>query len=720
MTGKFRKELDIDPEKIDSYVSQDIRGIKDDQYFKPYTRYGYSATSSSFQLNSVSYSKIKFDHFPVIANVERFYTYFNDNKKLPLAFQAYTSDQRYHYYTTGNIINSTKADATFEEFITKEGPGSGRTKEHDKELTYNQTINVLQNIEQNGKLEYSDLVDEIKRNLWRTNDVFFDLSKKPQSGTEKVTKYNSDTTGIEIIVKIATSGGFLKVQHDTKTNNFPFHIKGLKDPDEKIIVMSSGFPNDLLEKFSVYYKMDDKSYKHPFMIILNLSKDKDPRYLESKYIILRNKTNTWSIRRITVNNLDEEKDLTKILKSVDSSGNVDFEKLDSDLKNKLTDVTENLLIDLTKTTEERGTYNSDKKIIPYRKIVSTGYSFISHADTFNGFTVTAIKVTTQHSINSQDLIPKRTDRLDRLKVFYNGSTTKDPSLIYFLYSSGKRNWISRHLGDTTWKEQKDHLPTSDVDSEKIRSLLEKLKIPNVQIDLSKPNTGNSTYQPEDNTLKFKVESKQDPPDSGFWKFMYTMTQNNQPFTVESVKHGKTPLNGISPPDKLLSISVYYLGEDPGDVKKLLLVEVALSGNSKYLYYEKKDENANWTVLSTHEQGTKLEGSLLTQKLNQLKEKQHPKKHETKKEKENKSESQEKKEEELTKETHNGGTSRQDSSGNNSSSSESTVASPQTSSNAGKIAGGVIGALLFIVLTALLVKKVGPAVRAQLESRNPPL
>ncbi|EKX72502.1 hypothetical protein BEWA_049690 [Theileria equi strain WA] len=715
-------DLNIDPDKWNTQTSNKIHGSRYEHAFEGYIKYEYyiSSSNSLFKLASLEYNghKLKFPSPTTL--ILKFYTYFTNNNIL-LAIQI--RGGKNIYFTNPDTGKDINGDTKFDEFITTNNTPLNESTDIKE---------ILDNVVKNKGLDYEGLSDDIKKKLWKANAITFDISQKPIKSKEKHVTYKSYITDVEVTVidsgKIANT--YPKVQHKAST---PFYIRGLKDAGRKDVNIYNGFPNDPLDNFTVYYATSDSSYNDPLLVVVTTQdiSSTDQRFIKSQYYISKNQGSTeWDIRRIEYPGIDDS-ELKEILTSIARHSKLYINKVNDsgDLQKKLTDITEGLIIDFSLATGDSGTYDSGngKKVL-YKRTKYDGYSSICHADTFTSFSIKDIKVTSDVSVSGVTL-PTGTI-LSRLRVFYYGTDkTEYPLMVYFKYvSAGKKMWIRRYYGDTIWQESTDHSPTSDLDYPAIKKVIEQLNIPRITIDLSQ--TGE--YIPTGNILKLKVD-KSGVSGSGFYKFAQTAPRDLG-FKIKGVTHKGNTLNGIKSNDHLDRITAYYEGQDPKNKENLLMIELLKKrGNSNmYVYYCREDKESGWIVIPR--QTEKLDGIPLTSKLKELKEKLDAKKKKTKQ-----AEGGDKGGTEPNGETGKGAggvdkgdNKGQESAGGGSAGNEARnsdyvdaeaqpdAATLQSSSNSGAIAGGVLGAIVCIVLLALLIKKVGPSVRAHFETRNPPL
>ncbi|EKX72407.1 hypothetical protein BEWA_048740 [Theileria equi strain WA] len=559
-------ELDIDPGKCDQ--TEDIKcSHKEHTPLNSYDSYEYTFTKGSVQLKSLSYGDISDSLLVLQINVK----------------------VQYSYYVKRDPEKEIGSNTIFDEFASK------NTSLDSQELE-----ELLRDVYNNERVEYYDLGKKLREKLWPKNGICFNLASKLITDA----KYTSDVTGIQVTVAKSTiTGGYKRVRH-TPTSA-PFYIKELKGTNEQPITLDNGFPNELLAGFSVYYGKDDSEYGDPLLIILEVGKKLEN--IPGKYITSKNKdTTNWNVIRVKDSTIDEI-ELENILKNIEGNKCLYIDTLDVTLKSKLADITKELIINLEEARNMFGTYDSgDDKMIPYKRIISREYTSVAHADTFTSFTIKDIKVTSDVSVSGVPL-PTSGSRLSKLRAFYNGSTIKDPLLIYILENGGNSMWIYRYSGDKTWVVPSgDTTPASDVDSDKITKLLEQYYTPNVVINLDIC----APYNPEDNTLRFNV-NKRNLKDSKYYGFTHT-APSARSFRVKSVCHGTT-LSGLSSETPLKSIAAYYLGEGH-TLGKLLMVEL-VSEEDKYSYYMRQNRDpTKWTALDRTE---KLGDDELIQKLNEL-------------------------------------------------------------------------------------------------------
>ncbi|EKX72311.1 hypothetical protein BEWA_047760 [Theileria equi strain WA] len=572
--------LDLSPDKITS-PGDDIAGSSDEVTYKPYVMYKYDATKPPFQLKSLTYKGQTLEGFAGITQISNLYTYFTKNNSF-LCLQIKQKDDRNTYYTTKNAAKSADENTTFDKFIV-----SDKGKKEVKELSPDQTKTLLQNIEVNNQLDYDTLDAYIKEYLWRQNDIYFNL--KNEQNRDLIETYDSEVTNIKVTVEKGKTinKNFLEVKHVSKGFSDSFYIKGFRDAGGNIVIVKGGFPNDIIKEFIVYYR--DGDYINPLLVVLTLKdiSDNDKSFVNGSYILSNTITYHWDILRISETDI-EDKRLGEVLQKIDENRKVTLFKPETELRKRFQDITKDLLINLTGDfQEEKGKYDSDGKKIPYKKTkVSAGYTSIFHGYGFISFTIS--KIATNYGSISQDILPQNGTRVSRLKVYYNGTvSTDDPLLIYFLQSDGTKKWICRHLGDKQWVELERGAPTSDVDSSKIKTLLDKLSTPKIIIDVSK--TGGQ-YQPDGNTLQFTVDKSVVNGSQDYYGFKHTES-GNKGFMIKEVIHKGDTLSGITSDGelgrKLESITAYYDGDSPTDPTKLLLVELVSRNNERYFYRKTK-------------------------------------------------------------------------------------------------------------------------------------
>ncbi|EKX73860.1 hypothetical protein BEWA_038980 [Theileria equi strain WA] len=574
--------LDIGPKKRNETQAGVKGALNSNPILNGYDRYEYVKNlEGTFTLSGLSYGGQKFTLIVTtsIQNVSKVVVYFRQAGDTLLTIRVSTA-VRHYYYTNHRVGQPINRIAEFDEFVTVKG----------KVLNESTNIKeILDSVVKNKRLNYDDLSDGIKEKLWRAAAVIFDLSKTSN-------RYNSDVTNAEVNVTFSTKieKKYPKIQHNPTYT--PFYIKGIKNTDGGNIDVPGGFPNDGLNEFNVHYKEGDNNHEHPLLITLNVRKEEggnDQKYISSKYYISKNKTNTWDIRRVSATGIKDD-ELGEIIKNIENNERLNVELLKKYIQDKLKDLTQDLVIDIdeaAKQSEESGKYRSGDRDIPYKREIYNNYGVVSHADTFISFTIREIKVKGNEFI-STELLPPNGTRLSRLKVFYNGNPKdNEPLLIYILYSDlSQKKWICRYSGDKEWFSlgSGDTTPASDMDSERITKLLEKLNIPNVRIDLSK-SVG--SYQPIGNILYFTV--KNGKADTSMIQKYQHARQDGGNFSVKSVVDttGKI-LSGISSPHALGSVSAFYSKDDPS-LSTPLFVELEKSDENKYLYFHRETQNM-WT------------------------------------------------------------------------------------------------------------------------------
>ncbi|EKX72565.1 hypothetical protein BEWA_050330 [Theileria equi strain WA] len=686
-------ELDIGQAKRDN-PEGDIKVIKKDNNLQGYITYEYKGHNEKpFELTGLNYDSKRITTIVILSsikNVNNVIICCDKGGKTVFIIGIGTTECHY-YYTNSEADKNSDHSTKFEKFLVK-----GFSSLQNDDLN-----NIIYNIKINKTLDYDSLDIMLKNFLWRPNSVVFDLSKSADKST-----YPSDVTDIQVSVGKGnmTDAKFLDVTHTPDIS--PFYIEDIKKSGKHISI-DGGFPNDPLTGFSVYYKIDDKKYNDPLLVVLTLNNlgGTDQRFISSHYLISKNKNNsTWNIRRVVGTDTNEN-DIKAILSNIVLYNKLDFKYLNN-LKGRLNDLTEGLLIDLTNDfREEKGQYTSEGKRIPYRKIkASAYYTTISHADTFTSFTISGIKVTNSDFINRNLFHTER--RIYGLNIFYKGNSTADPLLIHILEDTlGTNKWISRHLGDTTWHKHEDSSPKSDTDIKDIQKLIEQLNTPNIIIDLSKPKE----YTPTENTLEVEVKNIAVKGLSDCCGFEHTMSQNKA-FTVKQFAYETSPLKAIKFPDQLLSVTAYYSGTSPNLVNLLMVKLEANNSGLKYIYFKRKNKDvSSWMQ---YNQDKNLDNNSLKIELERLMKEyglESPQKSTghfkpESKDAPGKSEgySEDSRETDFSKEQE----------------ASSSISIPKSSdSSSGAIVGGIFGGIACLCLVGAAIWKVGPSVRTYLASRK---
>ncbi|EKX72340.1 hypothetical protein BEWA_048070 [Theileria equi strain WA] len=599
-------DLDIGPAKRNISQSESIKGTFESNGPSGYTKYVYKKSNSgTFTLSRLSYGGKKFTLIVTtsIHDVSKVVVYFKQVEGTLLAIHVSTNVKQY-YYTNYNTSTSINEYSWFDEFITV----CGKVLDESTEIK-----EILENIDKNTRLYYYRLSSGIKGNLWRSNDIVFNLTKNPKNN------YSSELTDVAISPKQVETAiaGYNKVKHEIASE--PFFVRKI-ELSSGDIQLGNEVPNVPIREFNAYYSTSDSGYSNPLLVLLDVKQQEDVdqyKYIPNKYLLSKTEdTKNWDIRRIDGSLGDKE--LRKVLENIVVNQRLIVEKLEENVQKKLTDISKDLIIYITRDfsvdNKNVGSYDSEGKTVYYKKYTGNGYTRIKHCYTFFSFTVREINFDDNHSISGN--LPSSNNTVYSLSSYstaISNGNSGNPLLLY-LYYGEKDHWLKRQCADITWKEHNDNsTPTSDVDSEKINKLLEELKIPNVQINISQ----NGQYQPTGNTLQFSVNGSEYPPGSGFWKFEHAMSTLKQPFTVKSVMHGTILLNGIELTDLLEKVTAYYYGGNPSDEKKLLFVELLRKdGQNKHVYYSRPLVTGySWTM---EERSTKLDEVKLKQMLDALK------------------------------------------------------------------------------------------------------
>lgn len=563
-----------------------------------YTKHYYSK-SGSFTVSSVSYKSTKLTiDISKDTVITKIITYFTKNDDKLLCVYIHRKESCI-YYINPNIDSPIGPSTYFEEFMT-----ANKTI-----LDENYLSTVLKNVEDNKSINYRVLPGDIREKFLRSNDVFFDLRKTSGTTSSSGKKYFSDFTAMEVNLTDRKVGQYPKVQH--YPTNHPFYIKGIKDPNGKDIKVEGGFPNDPLNEFNVYYK--DDNYKDPLLVELKVNLGTGSTgYIPEKYLISKNGEKTeWDIIRIAGTWMGDN-DLKAILDNIVENDKLEVEKLGDSVKNKFKDITKNLIINLNASfTSETGMYSSEGQSIHYKVEKSTGYTVVQHASKFPTFTVTKIE-TSSGDITYPTFLPPPDTLINNLKIYYKGTDTKDPLLIYLSYGH-ERKWLKKHIGDTTWTPLNNNILSRREDSGEIQKVLKQCSIPNVEIDLSKP--ADHSYTPVGTSLSFRV-TRSPIQKSSYVEFKHTKDPRGE-FTLKQVKNGGT-LSDISSEATLSSVSAFYSGNTPAG-NKLLMVQLEKSdgsSNGQYEYYKRTDKSgSNWTKDLT--QTSKLQDIGLIAQLSKL-------------------------------------------------------------------------------------------------------
>ncbi|AFZ80802.1 hypothetical protein BEWA_002090 [Theileria equi strain WA] len=662
-----REVLNMDPENWKN-PQEKIYGSENTDNFKPYIAYEYSRGSGDpFRRTELIYKgKVLKQFHQLGGSITKVSTYFTNNKEVLLTISIDVTDKCF-YYTNPNTAEPIDENTDFDSIVTKK----------ETILYRGFIVMILDNIKKNSKLVYDDLSDEVKKKFWRGRDILFDLKNKP-GGNNKT--YISEVTDIQVDIGVEqTNGTVTKVKHVPKVK--PFYIRGLRNANAQQVSLGYGFPNEPLEEFTVYYEGEFGGYRDPLLVVLTLYKVVgDLTYVESEYYISRNEYDTrWDIIRISGGGLNDE-NIKKVLDNIKEFTELKVSMLNS-LRSRLADITEGLIIDLSKTTSESGIYDSgNSRKIPYKKTTYVDYNAVSHAHGFTSFTIKGINITKNLPISSS-LLPTSNERLCILKVFYNSTQNTDyPLMIYFQYATSEKRWICRHYGDKQWTELVD-CPSSDTDFSKIKESILKYSVPNVTIDVSKAS---GKYQPYGNSLDFTVLSNS--VDSSGYNFTH-IESGNKPFKIKGVTHSQTTLN---------------------DPSNLLLVELIKStGTKTRTYFKRSGRNTtSWVILNEDSQ---LSGNDLSSKLKELMNEYD----QSKSASENSHKGEQSPEQEGT-ETKSTTLDNQPKDDKDLSINPSSV---QHSSNK---SGAIVGVILCILLVGLVIRKVGPSVRTYIVNRYPRL
>ncbi|EKX73044.1 predicted protein [Theileria equi strain WA] len=598
--------LDIGPTKRNGIQDGNIKAFESGS-FSGYAKYIYKrSVSGAFELSGFNYNEKDLSNIVITSAITAtaVTTYFDTGNQKLFIIHADTT-AKHIYYTNYDISKDIIKDSWFEEFITI---NSGA-------LTENSDIkSILENIEKNTRLYYYSLSSSIKKKLLRGTDIAFDITKKPETSS-----YKSELTDVVISPKKSDTKitGYNKVQHSIGTE--PFFARQIKLSGNSYMDLGDTVPNVPVREFNVYYSTSDGNYGNPLLVLLNIKQLEDvsqSQYIPNKYLLSKNGNDTdWDIRRIVGSIEDTDEELGKVLKNISEQKRLEINQLESDLKNKLTDISKDLIINLTGqfSVDEKsvGSYDSESKTVYYKRFTDHGYTRIKHCYTFFSFTVKEIKFDDNHSIDSK-FLPQKETKVYSLSSYHHTISDGNPLLVY-LYDEDNY-WLKRQRGDTTWQSLYGDAPTKENDPS-IKPLLETLSTPKVAIDISQYAI--ESYNPTGNILYFKVESTDNPAGSDFWKFKHTGPEN-KPFTIKRVYHGTTQLKGIDYPDKLLSISGFFSGKSSSNIP--LLVELVASGSSKYSYFHRvQKDGTNWTELTRSDgETTRLESEDLKKELERLK------------------------------------------------------------------------------------------------------
>ncbi|AFZ80380.1 hypothetical protein BEWA_032330 [Theileria equi strain WA] len=216
-------------------------------------------------------------------------------------------------------------------------------------------------------------------------------------------------------------------------------------------------------------------------------------------------------------------------------------------------------------------------------------------------------------------------RISNAYVYWSQWETKKPLLIYL--SDGK--WYKRKgLDESIWETVSTNRPGTLSDSTNISKILIEYYSPTVTINVGDgrglEDRGSTTYKDQgslgrEETINItRHDIKLDEGSTEYTSFVNYV--NDRPgFKTREIKHNSNTLDGIKPDYPLYAITAYYFGQDPSDEKKLLLVELKLSGGTTFKYYQKDKNGNNWTELNRGEKGTdRLQNKDLKDKLDALK------------------------------------------------------------------------------------------------------
>ncbi|AFZ80857.1 hypothetical protein BEWA_002640 [Theileria equi strain WA] len=197
---------------------------------------------------------------------------------------------------------------------------------------------------------------------------------------------------------------------------------------------------------------------------------------------------------------------------------------------------------------------------------------------------------------SQTGLSSPTD-VKEVNVYFRDLSRDEPLLIFY-ESGGNRKCFKKVRGnDHEWKEVTRDVPTNSSDHAEIEKLLIE-KSQQVTIKLEQVSSSSKTSYSSDNaTIEIKTDIS-NAEVNGFSRITHT-AKDNKTFTVKSVTHNSTQLNGITSDKPIDSITAFYANSDSKGTTPLL-VELTVKETTKttHEYYKRPDNGGNntWTKL----------------------------------------------------------------------------------------------------------------------------
>ncbi|EKX72999.1 hypothetical protein BEWA_015600 [Theileria equi strain WA] len=524
-------------------------GIKCETYnihggYHSYKYYSEPGKGKPFGLSAILYDgELLSGILPYPVPVNYLFTYFNNSWTKLLGLHLQRNDTQ-TYFLNPDTDRDIKY-VTFTEFTIHSTSSLGNRELWD----------VLGNVEADNGFNLGILGssnNSIAKKLVESNTyVIFDLGK-----TSK--KYNSEITNEQVTV---TSGGkiantYPKIQHAPTTE--PFYIKGLKSPKGQYIKVKGGFPNEPLDgSVNVYYKSVGNT--DPLLIELKLKTLASDigGYIISKYYISKTANGLeWDIHKVAGVGIGDS-DLKAVLEYLSSENKLDIDSLPPTVSGKLKDLTKDLEIDLTRTTEDKvgdtKSYTSNGVNIPYIKEKNQvhGYWVVRHANAFLSFSVKSIKTGSGGNITGNNLPPSGTllgglyayyadssyNKLVLIELigFHNPDLSGYPIYVYYYYKYKGPKWEGYILSTTVNNNASD-----------ISKVITHVKENGGKINLKKLGDRGLTnkltkYRPDDTGLKEEVDNE-DSDES-----------------LHSPQSGSKPSSGLSG-GEIAGISIASIGE----------------------------------------------------------------------------------------------------------------------------------------------------------------
>ncbi|AFZ79857.1 hypothetical protein BEWA_027060 [Theileria equi strain WA] len=418
MNGGVR--LDLDPTKFNESYG-DIKGSKNYSGVpEGYTSYKYanSGNSQAFVLFALLFKeKLLPGILQYPTSVISVRTYFDTSGTKLLLIYLTVSDGNHKYYLNPDTGEELE-NVIFTEFVSK-----NKETLSTPELTnvlYNITLYHGFNLIQFNIEHETETIKVIGGNSY----LIFDLSKITSTYKSEVTQ---EQVTLSRAIKIDHT--YSSIKHHTKYSSF--YVKGIKlGNNSEYMKVKGGFPNDPLTEFNVYYTHDKYD---PYLVTLKITFI-GGAHIPSEYYLTKTKkegTGEWDIRKVG-SHIDKV-GISKILRNISENNRLDVSSIeDSDLKNKLGDISKGLSIDLTLATDnivgQTKSYNSEGIRIPYKKEKIENYWKVIHAYGMPSFILSGIQVSTNQFIEPGKLPPSGT-LFAAFNVYYTGEDYKEPVII---------------------------------------------------------------------------------------------------------------------------------------------------------------------------------------------------------------------------------------------------------------------------------------------------